>query len=331
MNKTALLAYADANLTARGVVPTELYVPPFYTNRTASEQAKAASEEDTYNIAVFARAYLYTKDQKYLDAINSILNNWSKGCTGVSTKDDTPLVACYHWYEVFEAITLISKVNMAAARQMDDILANFTILCLVPAIKSISTNFNNWQSWSIFAQAKLVAMETALNVTPSTGLSSVAALKAQISKHLIRSTINFPVINRANEFWTENVRGNNSLRYTQFSLAPLILADRALKGGENFTLYINTFAANCRNTSGYFDRYGTSSFVGKITKLFASSDPTPQYPEPSGWSGRFFFFLTWAGSPVSVRDLYAPVSTFNIDSGGELLYFVENDAELGLI
>jgi hypothetical protein len=327
MNKIALLAYADANLAARGVVPSALYVPPFYTNEAASDLAKAGSEEDTYNVAVFARAYLYTRDQKYTDAISSILTNWSKGCTSISTKDDTPLVVCYHWFKVFEAIQLISTSDKKTAAALATLIQPFAVTTLLPAFQSISGNFNNWQSWSLYARATLFVMQTIIGTTAE----SATTLKAQISKHLTWSTINWPFINRKNEFWTENVRGNNALRYTQFSLAPMVLADRALKGGENFTPYINAFAANCRNTSGYFNRYGTSSLVGKITKLFASSDPTPQYPEPSGWSGRFFFFLTWAGYPVSVRDLYAPVSTFNIDSGGELLYFVENDAELGLI
>ena len=327
MNKAALLAYADANLTARAVVPAAFYVPPYYTNPTLSDAAKAGSEQDTYNVAAFARAYLYTKDTKYTDAISGILGNWAATCQSVSTSDDTPLVACYHWYKVFEAVTLIARANSKAAFILATLINPFATQRLLPAFVSIAKNFNNWQSWSILAQAKLLVMQQAVGA-PSSG--SVPALKAQISSHLKWSTINFPFINRANEFWTENVRGNNSLRYTHFSLAPLLLADRALDGGEDFTKYVAAFAGNCRNPTGYYARYGTSSWLGHITKLFGSSAATPELPDPTSWSGEFFYYVTSAMKLTGYADLWTP-PPFNLGPGGELLYFVENDADLGVL
>ena len=329
MNKAALIAYADANLSDRGVVPTAFYVPPYYTDQAASEAAKAGSEQDTYNVAAFARAYLYTKDPKYTAAISAILGNWASGCQSVSTKDDTPLVACYHWYKVFEAVTLVAKVDGVLGAQMGAALAPFTQK-LLPAFQSISGNFNNWQSWSIFAQVKLLVMEQACGFAYFDYAGDLKA-QIQISKHLTRSTINFPFINRPNEFWTENVRGNNSLRYTHFSLAPLLLADRALGGGEDFTPYIAAFAGNCRNSAGYYARYGTASWLGHITKLFGSSAATPELPDPTSWSGEFFYYVTKAMGLAGFSDLYDAAGTFNLGPGGELLYFVENDAELGVL
>lgn len=327
MNKAALLAYADANLTARSVVPAAFYVPPYYADPTLSDAAKAPSAQDTYNVAAFARAYLYTKDSKYTDAISSILGNWAKTCTSVSTKDDTPLVACYHWYKVFEAVTLIAKAWPGMGLSLAATINPFAANLLLSAFQSIAKNFNNWQSWSIFAQAKLLVMHEAVGITPSVGAS---ALKAKISSHLKWSTIDLPFINRANEFWTENVRGNNSLRYTHFSLAPLLLADRALAGGEDFAPYIAAFAVNCRNPNGYYARYGTSSWLGHITKLFASSSTAPELPDPTSWSGEFFFYVSTAMKLTGYQDLWTS-PPFNLGPGGELLYFVENDAELGVL
>lgn len=320
MNKSSLIAYADANLDSRSVIPTTLYVPPYYKNPTASEEAKQASAQDTYNVAVFARAYLYTKDTKYLVAMADILNDWENHCTSVSHLDDTALVACYHWYKVFEAASLIGGSSGIT-------ILDFARDRLLPAIQSIGSNFNNWQSWSILAEAKLLQMEREIGVVQSV---DAVSLSTQLKRHLAHSTWNLPLIGGKGEFWTENVRGNSSLYYTLFSLAPLMLADEILKTGTDWTPYVNAFAANCLNPGQYYAQFGTDSLIGKVTKLLGSSSAMPILPDPDSWSGRFFFYLASTGRPQP-RSLYNQQGTFSIGIGDELLYFVENDKELGVL
>ena len=206
-------------------------------------------------------------------------------------------------------------------------IRSFSVKQLLPAFQSISGKFNNWQSWSILAQVKLGLMEISVGLAPSVNLTN---LKAQISKHLKHSTLPFPIISRSGEMWTENIRGNNALRYTHFSLAPLLIADKSLGGGEDFLPYVTAFANNCRNPAGYYARYGTKSVVGWVMHFFASSSASPELPDPFSWSGAFFFYANivhYGG----FTDLFPATPTFDLGPGGELLYFIENDYELGVV
>ena len=146
-------------------------------------------------------------------------------------------------WQRYRSHSFTSSQEDSLTRHMENI--NLSSSTPVETKKNL-TSFKS-KSPQTYAQASLVRLQQLVGLTISV---NPADLKTQISTHLTRSTINFPFINRSNEFWTENIRGNNALRYTHFSLAPLLLADRALNGGENFTPYINTFAGNCRNTSG---------------------------------------------------------------------------------
>ena len=328
MNKTALVAYADSVVASVESVPATFYVPLYYSDATASEAAKAPLENDSYNVGVFARAYLYTQDTRYLAAAQAIVTRWTTGCKTVNNTDDTPLVVCYLSYKMFEAARLL--LGVPAGRVMASALLSWYGLVLRVPVESIANNFNNWQSWSIFMQAQVYALQMAARFNLGLNPAPPVALTSRLKTHLSRSTWKLPLLSRAGEFWTENVRVNNSLRYTHFSLCPLLLASELLGTGVDFTDYIATFAGNCRNPSGYYARYGSGSLLGNVVGRFESSSATPELPDKTSWSGEFFFYVDKKYHPVpQFADLYG--NTFVLGEGGELLYFVENDLDLGLI
>jgi len=213
-----------------------MYVTPgFYKGAAAFFAATNGITHDADAAYVNAVAYRLTNDPSYADCTARILRAWAHDNTGVATTDDSQLSMSElgtGFIESAELLTGYSGWTDADRSSFRNWIRNVYLKQVVDPIKDRT---NNWGEWGTYG-----AVTADYYLDDAAG---VANETARLQKHIDEA------ISADGHMPDEIARGEASLWYTYYALAPMTAAARVIK------------------TAGGPDLYQWSSPSGKRIKL----------------------------------------------------------------
>lgn len=285
-----LIDRANAGLSEAPSAVEDYDVPGYYENAAAHTAAKTRLRDDAnaaYSCALAFQINFGLSSQartQYAEKAKAILNDWAYTNKRISGHDGDLVMAYVGTTLALAAELLWDHPGWSETDKRQFRSWTQSVLRGASAIQSRS---NNWADWGIFAA--LVADHL---------LDDASSMQAHVSR--LQSLIDDQIAPDGS-LPSELRRGEKSLWYTYFALAPLTNAVELVRNATGTDLYTWTppSGGTLRQAVAFFFR-GASSPAAWPTEVASS-------PEPDGWGGDLLYamglvyedrsFLDWARPP----------------------------------
>lgn len=237
-----LLIRANDALNRKPHAVENYFVPWYYVTPDVHIENSKLLTGDAYAAYACALTYRLTDQTKYAEKARELINQWAGTNTTLRQTEDTALVAANGAVGLVIAAELLEEYPDWKQDEQEAFQA-WVLNKYQPAIDSIKTHTNNWGCWGTMA-----AMITYCYQNNQEGvIGEIERLKTLIESQIAPEGV-MP---------EEAKRGNNSMWYHYFALAPLTAAAQVAKNatGTDIFEYVSPNGKSIKTALDYFFYY----------------------------------------------------------------------------